>query len=110
MPRITANGLDIHYERTGEGPRLLFISGTGGDLRVRPNMLDGPFARRFDLVAYDQAYRARYPVDGDDAEWMAARLETVCDAIDRIARDSAEGLAPPGGVPVDLDQVGDESA
>jgi len=54
MPRITANGLDIHYERTGEGPRLLFISGTGGDLRVRPNMLDGPFARRFDLVAYDQ--------------------------------------------------------
>ncbi|MFM8376417.1 MAG: alpha/beta fold hydrolase [Phenylobacterium sp.] len=54
MPRITANGLDMHYERTGDGPRLLFISGTGGDLRVRPNMLDGPFARRFDLVAYDQ--------------------------------------------------------
>ncbi|MCA6285140.1 alpha/beta hydrolase [Phenylobacterium sp.] len=54
MPRVTANGLDIHYERTGQGPRLLFISGTGGDLRVRPNMLDGPFARTFDLVAYDQ--------------------------------------------------------
>jgi 3-oxoadipate enol-lactonase len=54
MPRIYANGLDIHYERTGEGPRLLFISGTGGDLRVRPNMLDGPFAKTFDLVAYDQ--------------------------------------------------------
>jgi len=54
MPKVTANGLDIHYERTGEGPRLLFISGTGGDLRVRPNMLDGPFARAFDLVAYDQ--------------------------------------------------------
>jgi 3-oxoadipate enol-lactonase len=54
MPRVTANGLDIHYERTGQGPRLLFISGTGGDLRVRPNMLDGPFARSFDLVAYDQ--------------------------------------------------------
>ena len=54
MPRITANALDIHYERTGQGPRLLFISGTGGDLRVRPNMLDGPFSRSFDLVAYDQ--------------------------------------------------------
>ena len=54
MPRLIANGLDIHYERTGQGPRLLFISGTGGDLRVRPNMLDGPFARAFDLVAYDQ--------------------------------------------------------
>jgi len=54
MPKVTANGLDIHYERTGEGPRLLFISGTGGDRRVRPNMLDGPFAQAFDLVAYDQ--------------------------------------------------------
>ena len=54
MPRATANGLDIHYERIGQGPRLLFISGTGGDLRVRPNMLDGPFAKAFDLVAYDQ--------------------------------------------------------
>ena len=46
MPKVTANGLDIHYERIGEGPRLLFISGTGGDLRVRPNMLDGPYALR----------------------------------------------------------------
>ncbi|MFM8821543.1 MAG: alpha/beta fold hydrolase [Phenylobacterium sp.] len=54
MPRAIADGLDVHYERIGQGPRLLFISGTGGDLRVRPNMLDGPFARRFDLVAYDQ--------------------------------------------------------
>lgn len=54
MPRIQANGLDVHFERTGEGPHLLFISGTGGDLRARPNVLDGPFAKSFDLVAYDQ--------------------------------------------------------
>jgi 3-oxoadipate enol-lactonase len=32
----------------------LFISGTGGDLRNKPSVFDGPFASHFDLVAYDQ--------------------------------------------------------
>jgi len=33
---------------------LLFISGTGGDLRVKPNVFDGPLTKAFDLLAYDQ--------------------------------------------------------
>jgi 3-oxoadipate enol-lactonase len=54
MPVTQANGLDLYFERAGSGPPLLFISGTGGDLRVKPNVFDGPLARRFDLLAYDQ--------------------------------------------------------
>jgi len=54
MPRIRANGIDLHYEIGGHGPRLLFISGTGGDLRNRPNVLDGPLAAHFEILAYDQ--------------------------------------------------------
>jgi 3-oxoadipate enol-lactonase len=54
MPRTIANGIAIYYERAGSGPPLLFISGTGGDLRVKPNVFDGPLARSFDLLAYDQ--------------------------------------------------------
>lgn len=54
MPVIAAGDIQIFYERIGTGPRLLFISGTGGDLRVRPNVLDGPFPRHFDMLAYDQ--------------------------------------------------------
>jgi 3-oxoadipate enol-lactonase len=54
MPVATANGLSLYYERAGSGPPLLFISGTGGDLRVKPNVFDGPMAKRFDLLAYDQ--------------------------------------------------------
>jgi len=47
--------LSVWYERRGEGPRLLFISGSGGDLRTKPNVFDGPLGRgRFDLLAYDQ--------------------------------------------------------
>ncbi len=48
------DNLDLYYERAGSGPPLLFISGTGGDLRTKPNVFGGPLAKRFDLLAYDQ--------------------------------------------------------
>lgn len=54
MGYATANGVRIYYERAGSGPPLLFISGTGGDLRAKPNVFDGPLAKSFDILAYDQ--------------------------------------------------------
>lgn len=54
MPAAHANGIELYFERAGTGPALLFISGTGGDLRVKPNVFDGPLAKAFDLLAYDQ--------------------------------------------------------
>jgi 3-oxoadipate enol-lactonase len=54
MPFATIGDIEIYHERIGAGPRLLFISGTGGDLRIRPNVLDGPFPKHFDMLAYDQ--------------------------------------------------------
>ncbi len=38
MPFARARDIDIHYELAGEGPRVLVISGTGGDLRRRPSL------------------------------------------------------------------------
>ena len=54
MPRETVGDIDIWFERQGDGAPLLFISGTGGDLRARPNVLDGPLPKAFDVLAYDQ--------------------------------------------------------
>ncbi len=54
MPTAQLPTIDLYYERAGDGPPLLFISGTGGDLRVKPNVFDGPLAKAFDLLAYDQ--------------------------------------------------------
>ena len=54
MPIAKLPKIELYYERAGAGPPLLFISGTGGDLRVKPNVLDGPLPKAFDLVAYDQ--------------------------------------------------------
>lgn len=54
MPTASVNGIDLYYERQGAGDPVLFISGTGGDLRIKPNVFDGPLPGRFDVVAYDQ--------------------------------------------------------
>ncbi|MFN3512857.1 MAG: alpha/beta fold hydrolase [Phenylobacterium sp.] len=54
MPFAQLPGLKIYYERGGSGEPLLFISGTGGDLRNKPNQFDGPLAKSFDMLSYDQ--------------------------------------------------------
>lgn len=54
MPTARIGDLDVHYEVAGEGPPLLFIGGTGGDLRTKPNVFDGPLVRRFTVASYDQ--------------------------------------------------------
>ena len=54
MPFARLSGLDFYYERAGAGEPLLFISGSGGDLRVKPNVFEGPLPKHFDTLAYDQ--------------------------------------------------------
>ena len=54
MPHITSDRIRTYYERAGEGPRLLYISGTGSDLRAKPGIFDSPLASTFELLAYDQ--------------------------------------------------------
>ncbi len=54
MPCTQANGIRINYEVGGSGQRLVFISGTGGDLRNRPNAFDGPLVAEFEVLSYDQ--------------------------------------------------------
>ena len=46
--------IELYYERAGQGPPLLYISGTGGDLRLKPSVFDGPWPGRFEVLAYDQ--------------------------------------------------------
>ncbi len=54
MPFADTGRIKLHYRRSGEGSRLLYISGTGADLRVTPGVFESPLAREFDLLAYDQ--------------------------------------------------------
>ena len=54
MAWVERGGVRLYCERAGTGRPLLFISGTGGDLRDRPNALDSPLVLHFDVLAYDQ--------------------------------------------------------
>ncbi len=54
MPFIAVRDLQMYYETRGSGPRVLFISGTGADLRRSPNAFDTPFSQHSEVLAYDQ--------------------------------------------------------
>lgn len=54
MPYAKVGDIDVYYEIAGHGPRLLFIGGSGGDLRHTPGVLDGPLKNDFEVLVYDQ--------------------------------------------------------
>ena len=54
MPFVTVRDIRVYYEIRGAGLPLLFISGTGGDLRRFPTIFDMPVAGHFTTLGYDQ--------------------------------------------------------
>jgi 3-oxoadipate enol-lactonase len=54
MPRVRVRDINIYYEIRGAGDTLIYISGTGGDLRHSPTVFDRPIASHFRILAYDQ--------------------------------------------------------
>lgn len=54
MPHARIGDRSVYYEVAGSGPPLLFIGGSGGDLRTKPNVLDGPLTASFTVATYDQ--------------------------------------------------------
>jgi len=54
MKQITANGLTFMTGLEGQGPRFLFISGTGADLRRANTALTSPLTKDFQILSYDQ--------------------------------------------------------
>lgn len=54
MPFAQTSRIGLCYELVGTGPRLLYISGTGGDLRAQPGVFEGPLPKAFEVLAYDQ--------------------------------------------------------
>src|SRR6476646_2154503 len=83
MPYLPIRGIDICFGRAWTGAPLLAISGSRGDLRRRPNLLESPLANAFDVLAYDQRGLGRtskpdkpYPMT-DFADDAAALLDAV---------------------------------
>jgi len=53
VPTERLNGIDIYFEREGDGPPLLFLNGSGSTLATSKLLID-VFRRSFDVVAHDQ--------------------------------------------------------
>ena len=53
MPFGQVRDIDLYYEVVGSGPRLLFINGTGADLRRRQPYVD-TLSDHFTVLRYDQ--------------------------------------------------------
>jgi 3-oxoadipate enol-lactonase len=51
---ISKRDIQIYYEILGKGPRLLYISGTGADLRNKPNIFDSVLADHLEMLTFDQ--------------------------------------------------------
>jgi 3-oxoadipate enol-lactonase len=83
VPFVRANDIDVYYELAGAGERLLFISGTGADLRRTPRLTDGPHFAAFELLQYDQRGLGRSAVPAgpysmaDYADDAAGLLDAV---------------------------------
>lgn len=92
MPFAATRDLRIHYELSTPddpaAPRLLFINGTGGDLRVRPNVLDGPLAKNFNLLAYDQRGLGQTEIP-EGPYTMAEYGDDAAAVLDHVGWDSA---------------------
>jgi 3-oxoadipate enol-lactonase len=82
------NGLRFYYERAGAGPRLLFLNGSGGDLRNQPNVFASPLAKAFDLLAHDQ--RGLGQTEKPDVRYtMADYADDAAALMDHVGWDEA---------------------
>ena len=82
MEVVRANGLEIAYQRVGEGPPLVFVHGAAADSRLwRPQLAD--LSDEFTVVAWDEPGAGRssdLPADfglADYANCLAALIETL---------------------------------
>lgn len=54
MPFANIGNIELYYEQQGVGPPLLFLGGTGGDLRRPETRFFGPLQGNFTVLSYDQ--------------------------------------------------------
>jgi pimeloyl-ACP methyl ester carboxylesterase len=53
VPTTVVNDIELYYERSGEGPRLLFLNGSGSSIATS-ELLIKLFTSDFDVLVHDQ--------------------------------------------------------
>ncbi len=79
---MTLNGIDVYYERGGDGPPLLFCNGSGGTLESAALLIE-QFRRHFDVVAHDQRGLGRTSIP-DEPFTMAQYAADAAALLDHV--------------------------
>ena len=88
MPFLPVRDLNVYYELHGAGERVLYISGTGGDLRANPLRGTGVLEQRFEVAMYDQ--RGLGQTSKPDADYtMADYADDAAALLDALGWDRA---------------------
>lgn len=58
MPSIASNGIELYFERQGEGPPLLLVAGMASDLASWAPVIE-PLAQHHDVIAFDNRCTGR---------------------------------------------------
>jgi len=84
VPKVLANGINLHYWRVGEGPDLVMLHGLTGNLAVWHLKMVSMLRGKFRLTTYDLRGHGRsdMPPTGYTTADMAADLEGLLDALD----------------------------
>ena len=79
---------ETYYEMAGSGAPVLVLSGTGGDLRKKPTIMDSPLTAGFTVISYDQRGlgQSEKPQDGYTMAAYADDAAALMDALDKKAR------------------------
>lgn len=81
MPTVATGGTELYYERSGAGPRLVFLLGSSSNL-AGSHLLVDLFTPRFDVVVHDYRGLGRSgPTGAYDMATCAADTLSVMDAV-----------------------------
>jgi pimeloyl-ACP methyl ester carboxylesterase len=86
VPTISANGIDLYYERLGSGPRLLLFNGSGSSIENSRPVIEA-FAGQFDVAVHDQRGLGRTEVPEPPYE-MADYAADAAALLDHLGWDT----------------------
>ena len=95
VPTVTLNGIDVYYERGGDGPPLLFCNGSGGTLESAAPLIE-QFRHHFDVVAHDQRGLGRTSIP-DEPFTMAQYAADAAALLDHVGWATAPSSASASG-------------
>src|SRR6516165_2581643 len=104
MPYLRVRDIDIYFDRAGTGAPLLAISSSRGDLRRKPNLLESPLPKAFDVLAYDQRGLGRTSKP-DKAYSMIDYADDAAAVMDAAAWERANVIGVSFGGMVALESV-----